>query len=906
MARKLDYRSKAESTAESSEKSGKSTWSKSEGWLRWTSTVKRYEPWSTPLALALIVGIIGYVFRDFLQQNLVFLFTDIGSDSVNIRYPEMAMLENAANTGEPLNGWSFYDGMGKAFNNFRGDSDQAVEKSWWQTLVIWMEMALRLPYYLLSWPFYRLQGALGLTSLPWRIAFDQFRDLGTTAIVFYAYVRTLGLRGFAAITGTLFFALSGYQVVGSTWLHSSMHFVFALFAFEQWLMKKRWYFLPIAFFMIQNYNYYFVGVFMGLYGLMRYFYEHPLDWKKFGKFTAIALAMVVLGTGANYRDIQGSINKFKKSPRGDAMFNKKTVLKEENSVSYTNPLKDHSLFGLEDAKHYRTAAMSLISPNSLGVGDLFKGWKNYLEGPLFYCSLLVLLLLPQGFIQMNRRQRGWVLGLLGAYLLVVIFPYFRYAYYFFVGDYYKAALNTVIPLVLIFPALMALRSLFNGSGTIHLKTLLITAAILLGIVYLPFEDRSETVRSASIQIATFTLLLGTGILALGSQKKVLMPLVSLGLLLLTGWEMTAHAMDSFEDREIMDGRQFTTKRGYNDYTLEALDWIRAREDSNSFYRIEKNYSSSPGFHVGKNDGMVQMYFGTQSYSSFNQVYITRFEQEMQLIPPGDELATRWSGALRGVPALHGFGSLKYTLMSGRFIINHLTVPKIIKTVPRSVGERIINLRQPYLMDELDFKEFITDVIGPDLWNQYGRAIMDATLVAPYNFLSFGYRKVHQIQDITICENPFYLPLGFTYDKVIKFSDFTGLDRLQKERLMNMACVVEDEDFANYQSFERLDTNTIPEPYGVAVHDSLIRERGRETFKIKKQRNHFGWMSGVINLSQPRILFFSIPYDQGWNLEVDGEPQALNIMNVGFMGASIPEGRHKITLYYGKPRRRNTD
>jgi len=867
---------------------------------------QKYERWSVPFALLLIVGIVGYVFRDFLQQNLVFLFTDIGSDSVNIRYPEMAMVENAAQSGEPLRGWSFYDGMGKATQHFGGNGSGGAERSIWQNLWMWLELALRLPFFILSFPFYQLQSALGLTSLPWRIAFDQFRDVATTAVVFYAYVRTLGLRGFAAITGTLFFALSGYQVIGSTWLHSSMHFVFALFAFEQWLMKKRWYFLPFAFFMIQNYNYYFIGVFMGLYGLMRYFYEHPLDWKKFGKFAAVALAMVVLGTGANYRNIQGSINKFKKSPRGDAMFNKKTVLKEENSVSYSNPLKEHPVFGLEDANHYRTAVLSLVSPNSLGVGDLFKGWKNYLEGPLFYCSLLVLLLLPQGFIQMNRRQRGWLLGLLGLYTLVVIFPFFRYAYYLFVGDYYKAALNTVIPLVLIFPALMALSALFNGSGSIHVKTLLITAAVLLGIIYLPMENRSEVIRLASMQIATFTLLLGTGILALGSRKKGLMPLVSLGLLLLTGWEMTAHADDSFKDREIMDGRQFTTKRGYNDYTLEALDWIRAREDSNSFYRIEKNYSSSPGFHVGKNDGMVQMYFGTQSYSSFNQVYVTRFEQELELIPPGDELTTRWNGALRGVPALHGFGSLKYTLMSGRFIINHLTVPKIIKNVPRTVGERIINLRQPYLMDELDFKEFITDVIGPALWNQYGRAIMDATIVAPYNFLSFGYRKVHQIQDITICKNPFYLPLGFTYDKVIKYSDFTGLNRLQKERLLNMACVIEDDDFAAYESFARFDTATIPEPYEVAEHDSLTRERRAETFRIKKQRNHFGWITGVVRLSKPQILFFSIPYDSGWKLEVDDEPQPLHLMNVGFMGAAVPEGRHKITLYYGKPRRQETD
>lgn len=900
MARKLDYRTKAEESAKTNAQESGSKDSMSTAWQTALASANKYEKFTVPFVLLFIVGLVGFVFRDFLQQQLVFLFTDIGSDSINIRYPEMATLENAQKSGEPLNGWSFYDGMGNSIQGGWMFNDQP-NLVWHQRILRWLDYTLRLPLLALMMPFQWLQNAWELTSLPWRIGFDQFRDVSATAIVFYAYVRTLGLRGFAALTGTLFFAFSGYQMIGSTWLHTSFPFVFALFAFEQFLLKKRWYFLPLAFFYINNYNYYFVGVFMALYGLMRYFYVNPLNWKKFGKFTAFALAMVVAGTALNYRSIQSSLNLFKKSPRGDAMFNTKTVLKKENAVSYANPLKSSPVFGLEEGRHYTTAVMSLVSPNSLGVGNAFKGWKNYLEGPLFYCSILVLLLLPQGLRFMQTRQRAWVLGLLGVYSLIVVFPFFRYAYYAYVGDYYKAALNIVIPILLMFPALMALDGITRKGKSVHLQTLLITAAVILGIIYFPFEDRSEIVRAESLQIATFTLLGGTGILALAHFKQQLIPLLSVAFLLLTGWEMTAHAMDSFSERQIMDAKQFTTKRGYNDYTIEALDWIRAREDSNAFFRIEKNYSSSPGFHVGKNDGKVQMYFGTQSYSSFNQVYITRFEQELNLIPPGDELASRWSGAIRGVPALHGFGSLKYTLMSGRFIINHLTIPKIIKTIPQAVGERIIGLKQPYLMDELDFKTFITEAIGPDLWNQYSRAIMDATIIAPYNFLTFGYKQVHQIENIVICENPFFLPLGFAYDKVIPYSDFTGMNRLQKERLLNMACVVEDANFEDFEGFTRFDTAQIPDDYSVAVHDSLIRERKESVMEIKDERFHFGQMKGQMKLDRQKVVFFSIPYDRGWKLKVDGERVPLYLMNVGFMGAIIPEGDHELELYYGQHR-----
>ncbi len=60
------------------------------------------------------------------------------------------------------------------------------------------------------------------------------------------------------------------------------------------------------------------------------------------------------------------------------------------------------------------------------------------------------------------------------------------------------------------------------------------------------------------------------------------------------------------------------------------------------------------------------------------------------------------------------------------------------------------------------------------------------------------------------------------------------------------------------------------------------------------------ITGTADLSETRLMMFSIPWQKGWTLYVDGEKQPLLQVNTAYMGAVLSSGRHEIRLIYETP------
>ena len=80
----------------------------------------------------------------------------------------------------------------------------------------------------------------------------------------------------------------------------------------------------------------------------------------------------------------------------------------------------------------------------LGTGDDFRGWQNYLEAPLTYCGLLCLLILPQVFVS-GHGSPDYLRLFLAGMLIPTVFPWFRYLFWLFQGDYYRTLFVVLDP-----------------------------------------------------------------------------------------------------------------------------------------------------------------------------------------------------------------------------------------------------------------------------------------------------------------------------------------------------------------------------------------------------------------------------------------------------------------------------
>jgi uncharacterized membrane protein YfhO len=286
------------------------------------------------------------------------------------------------------------------------------------------------------------------------------------------------------------------------------------------------------------------------------------------------------------------------------------------------------------------------------------------------------------------------------------------------------------------------------------------------------------------------------------------------------------------NRKFLASEKLKEKAGFNDYTIEAVRFIKNID--NSFYRINKDFHSNYTEHLGLNDAQYQQYYGTSNYHSFNQKYYIRFLDAFEVIDAKKENQSRWAMGLGNTPILQTFASIKYSLSKSE---------------------------------------------------------------APFH-LKFYYKQIGKTGDVKILQNNNYLPLGFTYDTYITRSVFESFKLLQKYFLVFKAFIINDEDTGNFQGYSSF-----------AVKDSTtdlsFNEFIRITNILKQDTLNITSFSenkieGTIELEKEKLLFFSIPFDDGWRAYVNGQEKELKLVNIGFMGLMLDEGQHHIVLSYTSP------
>jgi uncharacterized membrane protein YfhO len=120
------------------------------------------------------------------------------------------------------------------------------------------------------------------------------------------------------------------------------------------------------------------------------------------------------------------------------------------------------------------------------------------------------------------------------------------------------------------------------------------------------------------------------------------------------------------DQAAVSNRNTITKQelkeptGYNDETVDAVRDIKA--DDNSFYRITKIRPSGPSGWTSLNDAMIFGFYGSSSYSSFNNLNYTSFLTAVEAMAPNSEAETRWCIGVLGNFMLSMFAAEKYALV----------------------------------------------------------------------------------------------------------------------------------------------------------------------------------------------------------------------------------------------------
>ncbi len=752
---------------------------------------------------ALIFVVAFFVFKDFMLQKKMFLFKDIGSDTLNGVLPYFyGMADYIHTTGMPS--WSWAEGFGQGI--FAG--------------------FIRDPFQLISY-------AAGTKAIPYIFIYIEVLKIVLGGSVFYLYLKQLKISNFSATVAALMFSFSGFMIIGACWYiftYEAFCIAMLLLSFELLIQKNKWPLFIISIFLVcisMPFNLYIYGLFLAVYAAFRLIQFPEFSPKKLGLLYGKMILLGVAGMLLSGPFLLENIVQLLESPRGSG------------GSSYFNILASKPMFDFPDSWQFGSAMMRMFSSDILGSGSNFKGWnQNFLEAPASYCGLLSLVLMPQIFSFLNKSVRRWYIILLVIWLIPTIFPYFRYAFWLFSGDYYRAY-SFFISLVFLIYSAMAMDMILKHKkiSTITLGVTMVLLFILLSYPYfkgLDFNRDGAPDKVVDDAVSLFVkafLVAYAAILFVISKAKntanlkyLIIALVSVESIYLSGLTVGR--------RDIVMARELKEKVGYNDYTKEAVAYLKSIDKS--FYRIDKGgYFSGGAMHGSLIDHKIQGYYGTSTYNSFAHPSYINYFRAYGVSHKENEFEARWVPGTISKPILQTLNHVKYIL----------TKPGLAKN-----------------------------------W-------------------AFSHDSINKFGDVVVLRSRFQLPFGFTYNTFIKQSDFDKLSMTQRDFVSLVACSVKDEDISKIVGLKEYQLkDTVP------LTQFTLDKYSADVNALKKDSLNLSEFSqtkieGSITVSENKISNLSMAFDDGWKLKVDGQPTEKLYVSNGLTGIYLTKGTHKVEMEY---------
>lgn len=741
------------------------------------------------LGLVAVASII--IYQDFISIKKIFLFKDIGSDTINMYYPLLMNLsELMSSQGTPT--WSFSQGMGQnVFPLWLGD--------FFSNFIMFFSKE----------------------NIPKVIVFMELLKIILCAFIFFKYLKQLKLTGFSALLGGLLYSFTGYVVLGGTWIIFSTEAVYVailLLGFEKWLQENKWFLFLLGIFLLsllQPFYLYSYTLFLSIYAIVRYNDVYGFKMKMFLMFALKTIGIAALGVAITAYQMLPDVLMLLESPRvgGEAGLSAK--------------LKAQPMFALADEVLRFTTTYRAFGNDVLGVGVNFKGWQNYLEAPILYCGILCLVGFPHVFSSLSKHQKKFYAVLTVLFVLPILFPYFRYVFWAFSGDYYRT-LSLVICVIMLFYTTKAI-SYIEKNNSVNKIILIVNALFLLVLLYTPKAEYKQFVNDGLRSFCAFLVITYSILLYILGSNSSLKNRVKPLILIFCFIEILSFSYTSINKRDAMTKRESIEKIGYNDYTVESINYLK--DSDKTFYRVNKDYSSGLAIHSSINDAKAQSFYGTSSYHSFNQKNYIKFLGDLNVIDAKDENSTRWAKGLGDRPVLFSIASGKYWLSK------------------RTDGA----------------------------------------------VKNMGFDSIAKFGDVTVYKNKYALPLGFTYDKGISEDEFKKLSPSQKDFCLLRAFVIGNEDKATFSFVKQFNVADTVAPLSFENYLAYVNELKKDNFTISNFSEDN--IKGSVTVNESKILFFSIPFDEGWSAKLNGADVKLYRVNAGLTGLLINKGKNDVELSF---------
>ncbi len=164
----------------------------------------------------------------------------------------------------------------------------------------------------------------------------------------------------------------------------------------------------------------------------------------------------------------------------------------------------------------------------------------------------------------------------------------------------------------------------------------------------------------------------------------------------------------------------------------------------------------------------------------------------------------------------------------------------------------------------------------------------------------AFKYVKTTGGYDLYENLNYVPYGFSYENYMSYDFCDSYDEDDRASMMLKAILLDDTQIKRYSyMLENIEDNEDGSldisDKAMAKDSSKLKETSAYEFSIDN-----GGFTAKVERDEPNLVFFSVPYDEGWTATVNGEAVKVEKVNVGFMAVAVPAGDSTIRFEYKTP------
>ena len=158
----------------------------------------------------------------------------------------------------------------------------------------------------------------------------------------------------------------------------------------------------------------------------------------------------------------------------------------------------------------------------------------------------------------------------------------------------------------------------------------------------------------------------------------------------------------------------------------------------------------------------------------------------------------------------------------------------------------------------------------------------------------GFSFLREENGFRIYQNDYFIPMGFTYDSYITSEQLEGKTDKAKENMLIFSLLLDDEQAELYSDIiQKADTDKMVLDTEHYLNECEIHQQHAcENFSYSAKG-----FSADITLDEPKLVFFSVPYETGWSATVNGNPVTVEEVSNGFMAVRCEAGANQIVFSY---------